>query len=82
MTSHDYQKMNITAEELQAFEKGLAFAANTNMKVTKSGAGATTKGMSHFSVDKDDEKLSLHFQLKTLKSIWQWAWLRLLSQVS
>jgi hypothetical protein len=67
LTSHDYQKMNITAEELQAFEKGLAFAANTNMKVTKSGAGATTKGMSHFSVDKDDEKVVVTFSAKEIK---------------
>jgi hypothetical protein len=67
LTSHDYQKMNITAEELQAFEKGLAFAANTNMKVTKSGAGATTKGMSHFSVDKDDEKVVVTFSAKDIK---------------
>lgn len=59
--------MNITAEELQAFEKGLAFAANTNMKVTKSGAGATTKGMSHFSVDKDDEKVVVTFSAKDIK---------------
>lgn len=56
--------MNITAEELQAFEKGLTFATNTNMKVTHSGA---TKGMSHFSVDKDDEKAVVTFSAKDIK---------------
>ncbi|HDR8111573.1 MULTISPECIES: hypothetical protein [Bacillus cereus group] len=64
LTSHDYQKMNITAEELQAFEKGIAFATNTNMKVTKSGV---TKGMSNFSVDKDDEKVVVTFSAKDIK---------------
>ncbi|WP_144520171.1 hypothetical protein, partial [Bacillus thuringiensis] len=64
LTSHDYQKMNITAEELDAFEKGLAFAANTNMKITKP---SNSKGISYFSVDKDDEKVTVTFSSKDIK---------------
>ncbi|HEF1857332.1 MULTISPECIES: magnesium transporter [Bacillus] len=64
LTSHDYQKMNITAEELDAFEKGLAFAADTNMQITKP---SNAKDISYFSVDKDDERITIKLSSKDIK---------------
>lgn len=64
LTSHDYQKMNITAEELDAFEKGLAFAADTNIQITKP---SNAKDISYFSVDKDDERITIKLSSKDIK---------------
>lgn len=64
LTSHDYQKMNITAEELDAFEKGLAFAADTNIQITQP---SNAKDISYFSVDKDDERITIKLSSKDIK---------------